>query len=111
LLVLDPHRYEVHGQIRLGDGWEHREPIFVALAATDGDLIGGEVDVLGAEPATLEHPEPSAVEQAGHEARHPLEPLEHGADFVAGEDDWQPVGALCAHEPGEVDVEDVAIQE
>jgi len=69
---------EVPREVGLGGGGEHRDPILVALAAADDDLVGGEVDVLDAEPAALEHPELGAVEQAGHEARHAVELLEHG---------------------------------
>jgi hypothetical protein len=84
------------------------------LAATDDELVGVEVDVLGAEPAALEHPEPGAVEQAGHEAGHPLEPLEHGADLVARQNNRQPLRALGAHdpvEPGKVGLQHVSVQE
>jgi len=35
---------------------QHRHPVLVALAATDDDLVGREVDVLDAQPAALEHP-------------------------------------------------------
>ena len=62
----------------------------------------------------LEHPEPGAVEQAGHEAWHPLEPLEHGANLVARQENRQPLRALGAHdpvEPGKVDLQHVSVQE
>src|SRR5207247_6677047 len=102
------------GEIGLGHGRQHCNAILVALAATDDDLVGGEVDILDAEPAALEHAEPGAIEQAGHEARHAVEPLEHGAYLVAREDDGQPLGALGAYdavEPREVELQPVAVQE
>ena len=70
----------------------------IALAPADDDLIGGEVEVLHAEPAALEHPQARSVEQARHEAGRAIESLEHGADLVAGENDRQPRGALGAHD-------------
>ena len=88
--------------------------VLVSPAAADDDLVGGEVGVLDAEPAPLEHAEAGAVEQAGHEARYAVELLEHGADLVAAEDDGQPLGALGTHdavEPGKVDLQHVAVQE
>ena len=112
--MLGSDRLEVPVQIGLGHGRQHRDAILVALAATDDDLVRGEVDVLDAEPAALEHPEPGPVQQAGHEAGHPLEPLEHGAHLVAGEDDRQALGALRAHdaiEPGKIDLQHVPVQE
>jgi hypothetical protein len=39
----------------------------VTLAAADDDLVGGELDVLDAESAALEDPQPGAVERACHE--------------------------------------------
>jgi hypothetical protein len=112
--VLGSNGLEVSGQTGLGDGRQHRDPVLVALAAADHDLVGGEVNVLDAEPAALEHAEAGAVEQAGHETRHAVEPLEQGTDLIAGKDDGQPLRALGAHdagEPGKVDLQHVAVQE
>jgi hypothetical protein len=62
---------EVPCQIDLDHSGQHRDAIPVALAAADDDLVRGEVDVLDAEPTALEHPKPSAVQQACHEPWHP----------------------------------------
>jgi hypothetical protein len=46
--------------------------------------------------------------------RAPLKPVEHSADRIADEDDWQTVGAFRAHdagEPGQIDLEHVSVQE
>jgi len=112
-LMLGSDDVEVPREVRLGDAREHGDPVLVALAAADDDLVGGEVDVLDAEPAALEHPEPGTVEQAGHEARHAVEPLEHGANLLTRENDGEPLGALRAHdavEPREIGLAD-AVEE
>ena len=87
---------------------------FVALAAADHDLVGGEVNILDAEPAALEHPEPGAVEQAGHEVRHTVEPLEHPAHLCPREYHGEPHGALRAHDavqPRQIDLQHLLVEE
>lgn len=113
-LMLRADILEMADEFGLDHPREHGDPVFVALAAADDDLIAGEVDVLDTEPATLEHPQPRPVQQASHEVRHALESLEHGADLIAREDDGQPRGALGAHdaiEPWQGDVQHVAVEE
>jgi hypothetical protein len=59
-------------------------------------------------------PAPESGEQAGHELRHAVQSLEHGAHLLAGEDDGQPrrpLGAYHAIQPGEIDLQHVAVQE
>jgi hypothetical protein len=51
-------------------------------------MVGGEVDALDAEPATLEHPEPGTVE-----------PLEHGVNLLTRENDGQPLGHFARTTP------------
>jgi hypothetical protein len=112
--MLSADGLKVPREVGLGGGGEHRDPILVAFAAADDDLVGGEVDVLDSEPAAVEHPEPGAVGQAGQKVGHAVEPLEHGAYLVAREDDGQPLGALRAHDavqPWEVDLQHIAVQE
>jgi hypothetical protein len=80
-------------------------PVHVIDVHDETRVRCGEVDVLGAEPATLEHRESGAVQRAGHEAGRPLELLEHGVNLVADEDDRQALRALRVHdavEPGQI---------
>jgi hypothetical protein len=56
-------------ETRGGHGREHGDPVLVALAAADDDLIGGEVDVLHAEPAALEVARMDGLADAVEEAR------------------------------------------
>jgi hypothetical protein len=86
----------------------------VALAAPDHDLVRGEVDVLDAKPATFHDPEAGTVQQGGHEARHPVKPLEQGTDLIAAEDNRKPLRAPRAHdaiEPREIHRQHVLVQE
>jgi hypothetical protein len=62
----------------------------------------------------LQDAKAGAIEQARHETGHAGEPLEHGADLVAGEDDRESFGALGADEtiqPGKVDFQHVPVKE
>ena len=45
---------QMAAEICLGDGREHGDPILIALAATDDDLVSREVDVLDPEATALE---------------------------------------------------------
>jgi hypothetical protein len=104
----------VRGEILPGDGGQHRDPVLVALAAADDDLVGGEVHVLHPKPAALEHPESGAIEQVCHQLRGPVEPLEQCANFVSREYDGHVLGPLGTHdaiEPGKIDLEHIAVQE
>jgi hypothetical protein len=61
--------------------------------------------------SSARRPEP---EQVRHQPRHTVEPLEHGADFVTGEDDGQPLRPFRAHDvvqPGHLDVQDFSVEE
>ena len=59
------------------------DAVLVAFPAPDDDLVGGEVDVLHAQPRALEEAEASAVQQEGHELRGAVEPLEDRANLGA----------------------------
>src|SRR5262245_8979983 len=55
------------------------------------------------EAAAFENAKTGAVQPAHHDARRPVEALDHGADLLAGEDNGQARGALGSHdlvEPG-----------
>src|SRR2546428_12373942 len=101
-------------EVGLDDGWQDRDPVLVALAPTHDNLVGVEVHVLDPQPTALEHPEPGPVEQTTHQTWHAVELPEHGADLLAGQDDWQALGALRADdavEPWEIDLQHVTVQE
>ncbi len=83
--VLDPNGFEVLQEPGLGNTGEHGDPVLVALAAPDHDLVRGEVDVLDAKPATFQDPEAGTVQQRGHEARHTVKPLVEVASSVGYE--------------------------
>jgi hypothetical protein len=70
---------DVPGQVRLDDGRQHGRPVLVALAATDDDLVGAEVNVLDAKMTALEHPQTRPVQQAGHEPGRTGESLDNRA--------------------------------
>src|SRR2546427_12040509 len=76
-------------EVGLDDGWQHRDPVLVSLTPAHDDLVGVEVHVLDPQPTALEHPEPGPVEQTTHQTWHAVELSEHGADLLAGQDDWQ----------------------
>jgi hypothetical protein len=46
---------EVPGEVGLDDAREQGDPVLVALAAADNDLVAGEIEILDAEPTALEH--------------------------------------------------------
>src|ERR1700730_3083831 len=98
----------------LGDAWEHGDPVLVALAAPDHNLVRGKVDVLDAKPTTFQYPEADTVQQGGHEARDTVKPLEQGADLIPAEDDRKPLRAPRAHdaiEPRELHLQHVLVEE
>ena len=84
------------------------------LPCAHHDLMRREVDILHPQPGALEEPQSGAIEQHGHEPRRPVERLEHCADLFARENDrkalW-PRGPHQVVEPGQLDVEHVAVQE
>jgi hypothetical protein len=45
----------VPGELGLDDAREHGDPVLVALAAADDDLVAGEIEIPDAEPTALEH--------------------------------------------------------
>lgn len=76
--------------------------------------MAGEVDILGAQAAAFQDPQAGAVEQASHQLEDAVEPLEHRADFLPAQDDGQsrgPLGADDVVEPGQVNLQHLAVQE
>jgi hypothetical protein len=112
--MLGSDALEMAPQVGLDDAREHGDPALVALVAADNDLVAREIQVLDAEPTALEHPEAGTVEQAGHEARHPVEAVEHGADLLPRENDGQALWTLGPHEtlePREIAFQHVPVEE
>jgi hypothetical protein len=89
VLVLSPHDREVPSEIGLHHSGKHGDAVLIALAASNDDLVRGELQVLNPEPAALEHAKAGTVQEGRHEARRALEPLEHGPDLIAAEHDGQ----------------------
>jgi hypothetical protein len=57
-------------QPRFGGGWQHRDPILVALAATDEDLMIAEINVLYAQLQAFQYPHASTVKEHRHQLGH-----------------------------------------
>src|SRR5262245_41506028 len=94
VVVLAAGGSEVVGQICLADG----DAVLVALAGAQRELVGGEVDVLGARAAALQDAEAGTVEEAGHQPGDAVEPLEYRANLITGEDHRQPDRPLGSHD-------------
>lgn len=62
-LVLGANRFEMPAEIGLGDGRWHRDPVLVALAPADGELVGDEVGVLDSQAAAFGDARAGPVEQ------------------------------------------------
>jgi hypothetical protein len=85
-----------------------------ALAATDGDLVAVEVDVLHAQGESFLKAEAGAIQQLAEEAEGRLKAVEQGEDVAAGEDRGEVLGALRAleaFERGKVEFEHLAVEE
>jgi hypothetical protein len=101
-------------EVARGAGRKHGAAVAGALAAADEDLVAAEVDVLNAQPATLQQAEAGAVQQRGHQRGGAVDARENGAHFLTREHDGDVQGALGAHDlgqPRKIDLEHVAIQE
>ena len=100
----------------LRDRLGHRDPeaVVSALAVADDGLAAVEIEVLDSQGERLEQSQAGAVLEPGDQAVGAVEGREDAADFVAGEDDGQPRGAVDAHEGAEVagfDFQDGAVEE
>src|SRR5437667_2093573 len=102
------------GQLGADDGRERRDPVLVALAGADNDLMPPEIDVLYPEPSALQKTQAGAIQQDGHEAGSAAELTENRPHLVAGEHDWQsswPPGPHDVVEPGHLLLKNLAIEE
>ena len=112
-LVLLLGQRQVPGQLRLHDGRQHRHPVLVPLAATDGELVPREVNVLHSKARAFEQTESRAVEERTHQTGHPVHLAEHRSNLLAGQHDGQPHRSLRTDhvvEPRQVLLENVSIR-
>lgn len=95
----------------------HRQrgaPVLLPLAGADGDLVVAEVEVLDPQADALHHPQPRAVEERDHQAVGAAGVGEDAPRLLAGEDDGDARGApgpLNALDVGQLDLEDLAVEE
>ena len=88
--------------------------IFAALATTDVDGSGLQVQVFHPQGHRLGDPQSGPVKQLGHQPRRPRQLGQHVPDFTHRQDRGQASLALDPPEPLElanVDVQDVSVQE
>jgi hypothetical protein len=69
---------------------EHGDTVLLTFAVTHEDAPRVQVEVLDAKASTLQEPQASAVEQAGHEERRARHASD-GSNFFAREHDWKVV--------------------
>ena len=79
---LDPSQVVLE-QRRQGGG-KGGEPILVALARPDGQLLHLIIDVLDPEPDRFHDTQPAPVEELGDQLGGAIHEREHGGDFFAG---------------------------
>ncbi len=90
------------------------DPVFAALAVSDGDLALFEVDVFDAQAEAFHEPQAASVQQACHEVVDPGEGIEQRLDFIACEHDGEVFWPFCALEivePSGVAFKDVGVEE
>jgi hypothetical protein len=112
--VVSANELDLRAQALAGAGGQEGRAVVRPLAATDGDLMAIEVDVLHAEGERFLHAESGAVEDLAEETEGRLKPVEQREDVAAREDVGEVVGALRAFEAferGHLDLEDLAVEE
>lgn len=67
-------------------GGKGGEPVFVALAGTDGELLHLKIDVLDPEPDRFHDAQPAAVEELGDHLGGSVHERDNGGDFFACHD-------------------------
>ena len=95
-LVFDFHFRQVQLQRFFERFWENSDPVLLALAIADNNLMVTKVDILHSEADTVHQAQAGAIEEIGHEPVGAGHLGEDGLDFVAGEDDGQTDGAFGA---------------
>lgn len=91
-LVLLADAFEMGGQIVAKAIGEEGDAVLVALAGSDDDVAGLEVDVLDAKASAFQQAEAGPVEKSGHESVGALQSVEQGADLPHAEDDREGPG-------------------
>jgi len=112
VLLLDG--FQVPAQLGADDGWKRRDPILVAFAGANDDLMPPEINVLHAEAGAFEKAQAGAIHEDGHEARSAAELADDSPYLVAREYDWQSHWPFRAHdviEPRQILSEHLAIEE
>ena len=112
--MLLPYRLQMRCQIGLDGLRQHRGAVLVALAAPHGDLVPAEIDVLDAQPAALEQPQPGSVEKHQHQPRRARRARENRANLAAGKHDRNARGCLRSNEivePRQLLTEHVSVEE
>jgi hypothetical protein len=105
---------QVLGEGPVGHGREDGDTVLGALAVTDDDLTQRAVDVLDSQTAAFEQAQPRAIEEGGHEPGRAVQLGDDRAHLVASQHDGEAFRALGpnhAVEPGQVLMQDVAIEE
>ncbi len=103
---------DVGAQVVARSGRQHGLPVLVALAAPHRDLVAVEVDVLGAQPATLEEPQTGTVQEHRHEPRCARHRSQHPPHFATRQHRGQMGWAIGPHqfvEPCQILVERVPV--
>jgi hypothetical protein len=113
LLVTPLHDREMAAQRLPDDAGQNRQPVAIALPATNDDVVRRKVHVLHAKPRAFEKAEAAPVEQERHELRRSAQVRDDHGDLLAGKNHRKPAGATGADElvePRELQ-EDVTIEE
>ena len=92
------HSPDLPCQRRLRDCREKPDPVTIALAGPDHELVRFEVDVLHAQLCALEEPEPRAIEQEDHQSGYPSHLLEDGAHLCPRKNHGQAQGTLRVYD-------------
>ena len=93
MLLLD--EIQVRGQLDADDGRERRDPILVAFAGANDDLVPPEIDVFHPQPSALQESQARTIQQDGHEAGSAAELTDDRPHFVAGSTTGSLTGRLA----------------
>ena len=112
--MLQSHVPQVFLEPLLDRHRQHRAPILLALASSNGNLMPVEVEVLDPKLQTFLQPQPGSVEKRHDHPHRSLDILEDRADLFPAEDDRDPMRHLASRRRfdwTDVNVKDVPVQE